>query len=640
MIPYGFKERQSEHHLLLACTAVLLSVVFHVIMMLFFADWSLGAMSRLQEKRHEWLAGDRVPPMRVQTLAADPLRGAGKVIGERDEPSRGPMTVEERVDTLSEAAKLTMNVPLAREAMAHTLPAVKELDLAPMQPAPWLPRQEIVQIFDKSVQDAVATLPRREIPKIERVTKALDIVPSVDLADRRLNREPEAPKPIATPDILDAEFSRGSVSVLELDAPGSPSQLSTEATEALFALRTGAKSGVGLAALRKMPEQALPPPMQETNQPLPQAALAVVEQQAREAQAQISALQAQVDYTAIDDLLSVILETYRDPAEPGRVYYRIALQPHRDKKLATLAKDLIFIQDVSASITEERLTYCRRALVSALATLNPGDRFNVMAFRDNLENCFQGWAPVNEENLKKAADFVGRLRSYGQTDVFGSLRALLTLPRDPRRPMLGLLVTDGKPTFGVTKSAPIITEFTKLNQGMVSVYMFGTQRQANRYLLDMLTYCNRGNATVLNGNRWDIPASMAKVYQGFREPVLSDITVVFDSASHSEVYPKRTLNLYREQPMILNGVCAEQTEELIFQVRGLAADRGFDAIVRLKLRESAQPGGAELKTQWAHQKMYYLVGDYTRASHQKVLSEMLQVHKAYGVAIPYETELR
>ena len=651
MIPYGFghHQSQSEHHWMLACVAVLLSAVIHVVLMYVFADWALGGMARLREKSRDLFEGERVPPMRVETMRADPMRIAQKIEGERDTPSRGPIEVSERVETLSQSASpaLTAPPPIPREALAPGVPALKDSVAEQADATPWMPRQEIAQIFDRTVQDSVAALPRREIPMIERVPKAPDIVPSIDLAGRRFGKDPEAPKPIESAEVFDTVISKGTFKTPRLESPGTPSQVTAGATEARFALQPGEKSGKAETAGRPdgkasaQNQELVKKQLEAADKQVAASALSEEERKAREAQAQIAAMQETIDYVPIDDMLAVGLETYRDPEEPGRVYFRIGIQPRADKNVPTLAKDLVFVQDVSASMSEERLVFCRRALAAALqSSLNPGDRFNVVAFRDNFENCFPDWVTVSEESLQKAAGFVDGLRAFGQTDVFGSLRSLMKLPRDPKRPMVALVVTDGKPTFGMTESAKIIGEFSRLNNGMMSIYMYGTQSKANVYLLDMLTYCNRGASTVLDGNRWDIPASMAAVCEGIRNPVMGDISVVFDSASRSEVYPKSSTNLYKDRQLELCGVCPDTTEELIFQVRGLAADKGYDSIFRLSLMRHAKLGTPAVKARWARQKMYHLVGAYSREPGQQTLAEMLKVNKQYGVPIPYESELK
>ncbi|MEI7901969.1 MAG: VWA domain-containing protein [bacterium] len=657
MTPYGFgpHQRQNDQHWMLACVAVLLSAVIHLILMYFFADWTLNGFSRLAEKGRDWFAGDRVPPMRVETMRADPMRLTEKKEGERDMPSRGPIEVGEQVEALSQSVNpaLTAPPPIPREALTPGVPALKEIHADQVDITPWIPRQEIAQIFDRTVQDEVAALPRREIPMIERVSKAFDIVPSIDLAGRRFGKDPEQPKPREVAEVFDLETSKGTFKISSSEAPGTPSQVSKDATETRFGLQMGEKSGNpggwgqlnGLAKpdttqLIKRQQELVQKQLDSANKQVAESTLNEVDRKAREAQAQIEAVQELIDYVPIDELLAVGLETYRDPAEPGRVYFRIGIQPRADKYVPVIAKDIVLVQDVSASISEERLLFCRRAFVAALDSLNPDDRFNVVAFRESFENCFPTWTAVTPENKQTAAKFISVLRSFGQTDVFGSLRSLLKHPRDPKRPMVAFLVTDGKPTYGMTKSAKIIGEFSKLNNGMMSVYMYGTQGSANIYLLDMLTYCNRGTAKVVSGNRWDIPVSMALEYEGVRNPVMGDVSVVFDSASKSEVYPKRATNLYKDRPLELSGVCPDGTDELVFQIRGLAADKGYDSIFRLSLTQHAKLGTSAVKTRWAQQKMFHLVGGYSRDAQPRLFEEMLKVNKQYGVPIPYESELK
>lgn len=656
MIPqgFGYHQRHRDHHWMLACVAVLLSAVIHLVVMYFFADWSITGMTRLAEKGREWFSGDRVPPMRVETMRTDPMRLAEKVVGERDAPSRGPIEVGEKVEALSQSASpaLTAPPPIPREALTPGVPALKESSVQQVDTTPWMPRQEIAQIFDRTVQDEVAALPRREIPMIERVRQAPDIVPSIDLAGRRFGKDPEPPKPLEAAEVFDTAIKKGTFKVPTPEAPGTPAQVSAGATEARFALQPGeknAKAGMGGSPDGLSPDGTkLTPGQQELVQKQAQEAVKKVaesvlseeERKARETQAKIAALQETIDYIPIDDLLSVGMETYRDPQEPGRLYFRIGIQPRTDKPVPVIAKDIVWVQDVSASMSEERLNFCRRALLAALETMNLQDRFNVVGFRDTFENCFPAWTEVTPESKRKASEFVSGMRSFGQTDVFGSLQSLIKLPRDPNRPMVAFIVTDGKPTFGMTESAKIIGAFAKLNSGMMSVYMYGTHGKANTYLLDMLTYCNRGSSLVLSGNRWDIPSSMATVYEGLRYPVMGDITVAFDSASKSEVYPKSTANLYKDRQLEMVGVCPEGTEELVFQLRGLAAGKGYDSIFRLSLTRHAKLGSPAVKARWAQQKMFHLVSAYSREPQQQVFAEMLKINKQYGVAIPYEEELK
>ena len=630
---FGYQQRSNDRNWMLVSIAILLSAVFHVIVMYYFADLTLSRIGIDSRSEREY-GLDRVPPMSVEIIPIDPTLMADKIPGERDMPSRGPIEVSDRVGELSQEVSpaLVTPPPVPRDAISPdslVRDAPREVDATP-----WVPRQEILQIFDRKVQDELITLPRHEIPIIERVPQALDYAPAIDLAGRQFGKEPEPPAPIRVAEVFDTEIVKGMFSVAAPDGTGvSPAE--TLARVGDPSAKTTAAAGDGVS---KIPEStsAIPPPPPDPTRPMTET-----ERLVREAQRKIEDLLDTVEYTSIDDQLMALLETYRDPQEPGKLYFRVAIQPRPDKQMPIIPKDIVWVQDVSGSMTEERLLFCRRAMTAALETMNPQDRFSVIAFRNNIITAFQGWSPVTQESIKKATGFISGMRSFGTTDIFGSLKTLMTLPRDPQRPMLVLIVTDGKPTAGMTESSEIIGAFSRLNNGMMSIYMYGTHKDANVYLIDMLTYCNRGASTIVKGNRWDIPTTLGHLYMGFRNPIMSDVNVKFDSAAQSETYPHRVTNLYQDTPMEIFGVCPDGQTELVFQARGLAFDKGYDSVFKLPLA-NAKAGKADVKTRWARQKMFYLASIYSREAKSKdeMLNAMRLHSQTYGVPMPYPSNVK
>ena len=59
--------------------------------------------------------------------------------------------------------------------------------------------------------------------------------------------------------------------------------------------------------------------------------------------------------------------------------------------------------------------------------------------------------------------------------MFSTISSVLTLPRDPGRPLIALVVTDGEANAGVSDTGAILSKFTALNDGLVSVYMYGVK---------------------------------------------------------------------------------------------------------------------------------------------------------------------
>ncbi len=619
MIPqgFGYQPRSTDHHWMLGSIAVLFSAFFHLAILYYFADFNLSKAS-LAERTRRAFTQEYKPAMRVETLALDPLV-AKKVPGERDIPNRGAVEIKTLDSAVSQdpSGAVTAPPPVPREALnVESHPLKKDVE-----ENPFFARQAIYDIHDQRIKDELAAIPIREIPLIERIPKALDIVPQIDFSGKQGNKIPEPPS-LTRSDILDSALTRGPLVIPQMD------DLSMDMALSRFG-----------AATVKLTPPSLKDPIQPPILLDPPKNLPPDERKIIDTQNKIEKIRETVQYTPLDDTLSASLETYTDA---DSLFFKISIQPRKDKPIPIIPKDVIWVLDVSASMTEERLGFCRRALVAALETLNPQDRFTVIAFRDSVFQAFpEGWQPVNPDTIKKAATFIDGLRCFGTTDVLASLRTLMALPRDPTRPMIAMIVSDGKPTTGVTESSGIIGAFSRLNKGMVSIYSFGTHRGANAYLLDMLTYCNRGDSTIIKGNRWDIPDGMSAVYLGFRNPVLSDASIIFDATSNSEVYPRRTENLYKDHPIEVFGKCAANEKEVIFQIRGLAGDKGYDSIFRLPLT-AATAGTAELKQRWASQKMFMLASMYSRdaAMRDQIISTMQQLSKNYDIQLLYTSDIK
>jgi len=261
----------------------------------------------------------------------------------------------------------------------------------------------------------------------------------------------------------------------------------------------------------------------------------------------------------------------------------------------------VVLLDASGSIGNDRLKSCREAARKILRSCtNSGDRFNLVAFRDKFSYAFNEWKECDADSFERADKWLNRLAAHGRTDVFATIRSVLTLPRDPSRPLIAMVVTDGDANAGVSVTAQILSQFTALNDGLVSVYMYGVKASANRELLDALTHGNRGESFIFGGPRWNAGSAIEDLAQKFRDPVLSDLRIVFTSDSDAEIYPQRLRNLYRGEGVDLFGRAPKGTKEVSFSVKGLNGDKPYEGFFTVPLAnsvfDSALPG------QWLEEK--------------------------------------
>ena len=267
----------------------------------------------------------------------------------------------------------------------------------------------------------------------------------------------------------------------------------------------------------------------------------------------------------------------------GWTYFRATVTPKLN--LPSVPKDVVILLDASGSIGSTRLASCREASRRILRTCtNTGDRFNLVAFRDRFSYAFRSWRECDAKSFAEGDRWLDNLASYGRTDVFATIRSVLTLPRDPKRPLIAMVVTDGDANEGVSETKEILSKFTELNDGLVSVYMYGVRRTANRELIDVLTHGNRGESSIY-GSRWKDESGdgIDAFSERFRDPLLTDLRVVFASALRAEAYPTALKNLYRGNSVTITGRVPGTPASIDFSLKGLAGDNAYEGFFRLPL---------------------------------------------------------
>ena len=214
---------------------------------------------------------------------------------------------------------------------------------------------------------------------------------------------------------------------------------------------------------------------------------------------------------------------------------------------------------------------------------NTGDRFNLVAFRDRFSYAFRTWRECDAASFAEGDKWLSHLVAHGRTDVFATISSVLTLPRDPKRPLIALVVTDGDANAGVKGTADILSKFSKLNDGLVSVYMYGVKASANRELIDVLTRGNRGESFIFDGWRWKAGSGIEGLSERFRDPVVTDLRVVFPSSCPAEAYPSLLRNVYRGNEVTFVGRVPGRPADVAFSLKGLSGDVAYEGFFRLPI---------------------------------------------------------
>ena len=208
-----------------------------------------------------------------------------------------------------------------------------------------------------------------------------------------------------------------------------------------------------------------------------------------------AAVRELVDAPDAEELSKFVNVTASAKNEGQWTYFKVMFSPRRD--LQTVPKDFVVLIDASGSIGKDRMNSIRSAARRILrSATNSGDRFNLVAFRDRYSYAFRSWQECTAESFARSDKWLAAVAAHGRTDVFATIRSVLTLPRSPERPLIALVITDGEANEGVSSTAQILSKFTALNDGLISVYMYGVRSSGNRELIDTLTRGNRGESFI------------------------------------------------------------------------------------------------------------------------------------------------
>lgn len=563
-----------------AWCAIGLSVLLHALLLSRLPDLLVGAM----QKQPLFPDYPAIALDRVERIPRPPV-----VEPDRFRPENPGEVRALWADTLASSATAAPDLPVPEMPEVSTGPVKGEAEVlvepesAPAVPS-WDPRQDVLQIEHPQWDERDSAMPRRWSTAAERTDRVPDVVLPV---------EPSAHLAMTAPAGLPTGIE--SLSRPTVRADGLPEGATTASPSDIRSAEPG------YLVLPRLDEAALPE-----------------EPRALE---------------PVESYLTITTRKYRAADEPEYLYLEMNITRKSAEALPILSKDVLFVQDCSESMTPWKLAECKRGLIRWLDQLNPGDRFDVLAFRDQTTRCFGEWQAFTSASKAAALAFIDGLRAQGNTDVFASLQAALSVPQEPGRPVVMALITDGRPTTGETEGSAIIEGFTLANQGRLSVFGLGGGQRVNRFLLDLLSYRNRGDV-VVEEQTDQIPYAMERLGSETRRPVLSELSYQFSGVEAAVVYPSTLTHLYLDRPLTLYARVPFDQPSAAFQVVGRSGGNYRDMVFPLEVAQ-AETGSPDIRARWVRHRLYDWIGTYLRTPRTEDLARIQNLADRYGLAVPY-----
>ncbi len=195
--------------------------------------------------------------------------------------------------------------------------------------------------------------------------------------------------------------------------------------------------------------------------------------------------------------------------------------------------ELVFVIDVSGSMSGRKIEQTRQALETIIYQLRPQDWFSIVTFECSVSSWRDYLVPAAYYKAN-AAEYARGLTTEGMTDLNAAIiRGASILATYGRREYIQLLVvlTDGLPTIGVVNPDDIINNAEDALAGTsISLNCLGFGDNVNFHLLEQLALTNRGTfRRIYEGN--DSATQLEGFFEEISSPILSEINVTYQDGS-------------------------------------------------------------------------------------------------------------
>jgi Ca-activated chloride channel family protein len=259
------------------------------------------------------------------------------------------------------------------------------------------------------------------------------------------------------------------------------------------------------------------------------------------------------------------------------------------------AREMIFVIDVSGSMSGRPVEMAKRALVKCLKRLEPDDTFRILAFSDKVWSMTDAPVAANPGNVARGVAFAEALHAGGGTELQEVVRVALDTPVAGERFRIVAFLTDG--FIGNDREC---VAFARAHLGGARIFAYGVGDSVNRYVIEGLARVGRGTAVVLTLDDASEKAA-DDLFQSVEHPALTDLKIDWGGAAVSEVQPNPLPDLYVGRPVMLLGRY-KGAPPLNVRLTGRVGGRPFENDL---VRDVENPGTqhAALTALWARTKI-------------------------------------
>jgi Ca-activated chloride channel family protein len=233
--------------------------------------------------------------------------------------------------------------------------------------------------------------------------------------------------------------------------------------------------------------------------------------------------------------------------DSGETHFLLAAFPPTVQPSERLPVEILYMIDVSGSMSGTSIEQAREALLQALDRLRPSDRFGILAFCNSYKEFSAEPLLASPDNLARARDYVRNLEAGGGTEMLPALLHLMRKPQNPGTLRHIVLLTDGD-----LGNEDQIFAALRHDLGGARLYTVAIGSAPNLFLATKMAQYGRGTFTHI-ADILEIQSQMTQLFESIESPVLTDVKLSMEGVEVAEVYPGNLPDLFQRQPLLIYG---------------------------------------------------------------------------------------
>ncbi|GAB0194637.1 inter-alpha-trypsin inhibitor heavy chain H3-like [Grus japonensis] len=276
--------------------------------------------------------------------------------------------------------------------------------------------------------------------------------------------------------------------------------------------------------------------------------------------------------------------------------------------LPKLPKNVIFVIDISGSMSGREIEQTRQALLKILDDIKDDDFFNFILFGSEVHTWKEALIKATPENLDEARKFVRSIDTAGMTNLHGGIMRgidMLNAAHEgnlvlKRSASIIIMLTDGQPNVGISNTQDIQEHVKKAIEGKYPLYNLGFGYGVDYSFLEKMALENKGLARRIYPDS-DAALQLQGFYDEVSNPMLTDVELNYPENEISDLTKNSFKHFYDGSEIVVAGRFIDSNQNsLTVDVRGEGAKDALSYTTQQDAEQTAE----------ALKEQEYIFGDY------------------------------